>query len=76
MTMLFTATTTTAASSDLGGTTIALIFAAIIALCVILCIVKIYGVVQEIRDNTNYKREQIQKDLHRISDQVAPRDKK
>lgn len=68
---LFTAT----ASSDLEGSTIALVLVAIIAICVILCIVRIYNVVQEIRDNTNYKLEQMQKDLHRIADAVAPRDK-
>lgn len=65
---LFTAT----ASSDLEGSTIALVLVAIIAICVILCIIRIYNIVQE----TNYKLEQMQKDLHRIADAVAPRDKK
>lgn len=68
---LFTAT----ASSGLEGSTIALVLVAIIAICVILCIVRIYNVVQEIRDNTNYKLEQMQKDLHRIADAVASKDK-
>jgi uncharacterized protein YoxC len=68
---LFTATT----SSDLEGSTIALVLVAIIAICVILCIVRIYNVVQEIRDNTNHMLEQMQKDLHRIADAVASKDK-
>lgn len=68
---LFTAT----ASGDLEGSTIALVLVAIIAICVILCIVRIYNVVQEIRDNTNHKLEQMQKDLHRIADAVASKDK-
>jgi uncharacterized protein YoxC len=68
---LFTATT----SSDLEGSTIALVLVAIIAICVILCIVRIYNVVQEIRDNTNHKLEQMQKDLHRIADAVASKNK-
>lgn len=68
---LFTAT----ASGDLEGSTIALVLVAIIAICVILCIVRIYNVVQEIRDNTNHKLEQMQKDLHRIADAVALKDK-
>ena len=79
MNELFAATTTattTSTSSGLEGTTIALIFAAIIALCVILCIVKICNIVQEIRDDLKSKLDQMQKDLHRISDEVAPRDKK
>lgn len=66
---------TATASGDLEGSTIAFVLVAIIAICVILCIVRIYNVVQEIRDNTNYKLEQMQKDLHRIADAVASKDK-
>lgn len=48
----------------------------IIMICVILCIVKIQGEIKDMDEKLNYKLENIGKDLHRIADQIAPRDKK
>lgn len=48
----------------------------VIMICVILCIVKIQGEIKDMNEKLNYKLENIGKDLHRITDQVAPRDKK
>ena len=44
----------------------------IIMICVVLCIVKIYSELK----NLTYRIEIISKDVHRIADEVAPKDKK
>jgi cell division protein ZapA (FtsZ GTPase activity inhibitor) len=62
-------------SNDPSQLTLILVLVAIITICVILCIVKIQSELKDMNERVNYKLESMSKDLHRIADEVAPKDK-